>query len=400
MGPESEYEILRDIRYDLVEDVCFIDSRVKEGGPVDESWVIDLKKNLAILKKYPTVSRLDEFSKLERIINGALVYAVEEKIDMEEYNDDIISNYGPVLEEVRNLSIEVRPPIDENERKKVLSLAIELDDGINILKEDIKIHGEGNSEIREKLWFDIYKTHNTALSGILKKMKSSVSGMGYEKVLVDAAEILNTYSKEKLLAYENISKTISSPEILNKVNSIIKEEYKFTKEELERPKFLKNLRADLKIAHREAGRLKEIVEAVEAAKPIPVLNTAVLNTELPLSGPSVMAFPKHIKNLKILENLNEQLPYQIGLNRPANDSSKTLYDIVRTVEKILFSDINQAMEGLTEEDRKFLSTSYDLKNLIENIPGDSLFDGTQKDIIKNYSFELERFIRRKIDVYY
>lgn len=103
--------------------------------------------------------------------------------------------------------------------------------------------------------------------------------------------------------------------------------------------------------------------------------------------------PKHTKELAELESLHKELTSEGFLKRQVDTMRDVMGYISKDVGTVLQVEIFK--ENLTEENREFLDSTYQIKEKLENMPGEVQLDEATEKTIREYSFNLKSFINRQ-----
>lgn len=290
---------------------------------------------------------------------------------MKEAAEMICSNTMPLILEAKNLAREIKPTKNLEKRDAMIQLIGKYQRLRSELNETAEKYGYSTGDSMN-LWIKYYKKHGTDLIGVLNDLRNRDKDLEFEQDFQDAIYRLTReeYSyfeeDESIRAYKKIENLMSSCDSIESLVGVIKAEYNIKEDEVPSTDGIK-LEEDLSAAYNRITKLTEIIES----------------------------FPRHGGSMENLEALNKELSSKIGLNRPADDLYQTLYRIIGAAEKIILTGVAGSFESLIPTDRRFLTNSYRIGEFIEGLPGDQLLDEPHKELIKNYSIDVGRFILRK-----
>lgn len=107
----------------------------------------------------------------------------------------------------------------------------------------------------------------------------------------------------------------------------------------------------------------------------------------------IAAISKHQKELKELDALYNELTSGGFLKRQVGTIRDTMHSIAKNIGYVLQAELFEG--NLTEENRGFLDSTYEIKKKLKNMPGSVQLDKTTEAFIREYSFELNSFIKRQ-----
>jgi hypothetical protein len=128
-----------------------------------------------------------------------------------------------------------------------------------------------------------------------------------------------------------------------------------------------------------------------------LIDEEVLNPKNPTldntKSNAVKIEPKHIKELHELEAIQKELTSVGFLKRQVDVVRDVMKSASKYVGYILQTELFEG--NLTEENREFINSTNDIKKKLKNMAGSVQLDDTTEAIIREYSFELNSFIKRQ-----